>query len=558
MNKNCKNCNCSFEITDEDLKFYDKVSPVFNDVKYSIPEPSLCPDCRQQRRLSFRNERNLYHRKCSCCSKNIISIYSSDSQYTIYCSDCWWNDSFDPLEYGVEFDFSKSFFEQFNSLMKRVPRIGLHVSNNENSDYINFSGYNKNSYLIFAAEYDENCFYGNRVMESQDCVDTLNCLRSQWCYEVVDVESCYNLFFSQSCKNCNDSMFLIDCIGCSDCLLSFNLRKQKYCIFNKQYTKEEYFIKKNEILSILNSSDRNLLIQKFIEMKKKVINKNLEILESESSMGNYLFNTRNCKNCFDISSGEDCIYAYSGVKMKDCMDVCHLYDAELSYEVTSTGYNSYNVLFSNTAWTTSNSYYVDNVHSSSDVFGCINLKKNKYCILNKQYTKEEYEILFPKIIEHMKKTGEWGEFFPVSLSPFGYNETVVNEYYPFNKEEALSKGYKWRDEDVQSQYQGVKYEVLENINDIQDDICNAILQCEVTGKAYKIIPQELSFYRKMELPIPKRCPDQRHLDRMQLRNPRVLCDRKCMKCNTDIKTTYSPERKEIVYCEDCYSNYIYN
>jgi hypothetical protein len=26
----------------------------------------------------------------------------------------------------------------------------------------------------------------------------------------------------------------------------------------------------------------------------------------------------------------------------------------------------------------------------------------EYCILNKQYTKEEYEILVPKIIEHMK------------------------------------------------------------------------------------------------------------------------------------------------------------
>ena len=30
----------------------------------------------------------------------------------------------------------------------------------------------------------------------------------------------------------------------------------------------------------------------------------------------------------------------------------------------------------------------------------------------------------------MKKTGEWGEFFPSSISPFGYNETVAMEYYP--------------------------------------------------------------------------------------------------------------------------------
>jgi Zn ribbon nucleic-acid-binding protein len=62
--KTCKHCNSSFEITDKDLEFYEKVSPTFNSKKYSIPSPTLCPDCRQQRRLSFRNERSLYKRNC--------------------------------------------------------------------------------------------------------------------------------------------------------------------------------------------------------------------------------------------------------------------------------------------------------------------------------------------------------------------------------------------------------------------------------------------------------------------------------------------------------------
>jgi Zn ribbon nucleic-acid-binding protein len=62
--KSCKNCNSSFEITDKDLEFYEKVSPSFNGKKYLIPSPTFCPDCRQQRRLTFRNERKLYKRKC--------------------------------------------------------------------------------------------------------------------------------------------------------------------------------------------------------------------------------------------------------------------------------------------------------------------------------------------------------------------------------------------------------------------------------------------------------------------------------------------------------------
>jgi hypothetical protein len=70
--KSCKQCNSTFEITDKDIEFYDKISPSFPSPdsiesglkKFSIPTPTLCPDCRQQRRLSFRNLRNLYKRKC--------------------------------------------------------------------------------------------------------------------------------------------------------------------------------------------------------------------------------------------------------------------------------------------------------------------------------------------------------------------------------------------------------------------------------------------------------------------------------------------------------------
>jgi hypothetical protein len=91
-----------------------------------------------------------------------------------------------------------------------------------------------------------------------------------------------------------------------------------------------------------------------------------------------------------------------------------------------------------------------------------------------------------------------------------------------------------------------------DIKDIPDDILNWAVECEVTSKPFRIIKQELDFYRKHSLPIPRRHPDQRHLDRMSLRNPRRLYDRSCDKCGVDIRTTYSPDRSEIVYCEGCY------
>jgi len=106
-------------------------------------------------------------------------------------------------------------------------------------------------------------------------------------------------------------------------------------------------------------------------------------------------------------------------------------------------------------------------------------------------------------------------------------------------------------------YKGPKIEMPDKIEDTSEDICKKILICEVTAKPYKIIPQEFEFYKKMNLPLARRCPDQRHRDRVALRNPRKLWDRKCSKCSKDIKTTYSPDRPEIVYCEKCYLEQVY-
>ena len=198
------------------------------------------------------------------------------------------------------------------------------------------------------------------------------------------------------------------------------------------------------------------------------------------------------------------------------------------------------------------------------------MRNAKYCILNKQYTKEEYFNLKEKIIQHMKQPcstnshstssglpsgQEWGEFFPIAMSPFTYNETVAHEYFPMTKEEVLKRGWKWKDEDTKN-YQIQTYNIPDSITDVPDTICNEILACTTCKKNYKIQKAELTFYKKQNLPIPRICPDCRHRQRMQLRNPRTLFNRKCDKCAIDTQTTFAPERPEQVYCEECYLNVV--
>jgi hypothetical protein len=188
------------------------------------------------------------------------------------------------------------------------------------------------------------------------------------------------------------------------------------------------------------------------------------------------------------------------------------------------------------------------------------MKHASYCILNKQYSREEYEKLVPKIIEHMRRTGEWGEFLPSPLSLFGYNKTTAQMYAPLSAEDARKRGWRWDEEEAPPPEvkKTIDARMLpDNQKDIPDDILNWAIRCEVTGRPFKIQPQELAFYRSQKLPIPRRHWYQRHLDRFHQRNPRTFWKRQCAKCQKPIETTFAPERPEIVYCEECYLKEVY-
>ena len=234
-------------------------------------------------------------------------------------------------------------------------------------------------------------------------------------------------------------------------------------------------------------------------------------------------------------------------------------EAELLYEMHATA-TAHKCAFVNFARGCNDTYYSDCVSSCNNCFGCTGLNHKEYCILNKQYTKEQYEELLPKIVDHMKSTGEWGQGFPPSIMPFGYNETVAQDLYPLEKEVALKLGFKWCD--YESPVPEAEKIISANqlpvsILEIPNDILNWAIKCEVTNKPFKIIPQELEFYRKMKLSIPHVHPDERHKRRMAMRNPHKLWGRKCDKCSADIKTSFAPDRPEVVYCEKCYLDEVY-
>lgn len=553
MEKNCSHCAQPFIIRQEDQKFLEDVSPLIAGKKFLIPLPKLCPRCREQRRLAYRNERVLYRRKSDLSGKEMISFFHPDAPFKIYTKEEWWSDEWDAMDYGVEFDFSRPFFEQFYELTLRVPRVPLVNNKSENAEYCNFTDNNKNCYLIFSADDNEDCYYCALMAKNRAVIDSVWIFDSELLYECVECTHCYNLRYCQNCENCSDSAFLLNCRGVRNSLFCVNLRNKEYHMFNKPVGKERYVQAMKELAGSYSKYQAafqrvNTLKQEF-PLRKADNNTNCE-----NVTGDNVVNSKNVYLSFDVYDSEDCAYSMEGLRAANCYDIGYFDKTQWCYEGNSL--IGYGLRFTNFCKDSTDLIYCDNCHGSKNCFGCIGLKKKEYCIFNRQYSKEEYKEIVPRIIEHMKSTNQWGEFFPMKYSLFPYNETVAQEFYPLKEEEAAVQKLPWRQPKA-SEFLPQKIQLPDNISEADDSICNEILSCEVTGKNFRIIPQELKFYRMMKLPLPRKCPDQRHLERLARRNPRKLWKRQCQKCSTATETTYAPDRPEIIYCEKCYLAEVY-
>jgi len=567
--KICQNCKSKFVIEPEDFEFYKKIS---------VPEPTFCPDCRMQRRMAFRNERKVYKRKCDFSNEMTFTEFSPDAPVKVYDLKIWNSDKWDPMDYGMEYDFSKPFFEQYKELIQKVPWPSRSVDDAVNSDYSMHAGFIKNCYYIFNVGFSEDCAYGVDLTYSKDSYDNFSIAKCELCYDGVMLAGCYKTFYSSNCADCQEVYFSKNLVNCHNCFGCTNLRHKKYHIFNKSYSKEEYFKKLKEFdLGSYRS------IQELKQKAKKhhlgFPNKFMHGRHNSNVRGDDIYNSKDVLDSYIIKNAENLRYCQISIvsPTKDCYDSFVFgHTSSLLYEcfVCFTGVNRLNFCM-NCRPNSHDMEYCVECRSSSNLFGCMGLKHKKYCIFNKQYTKKEYEELVPKIKKQMDqmpykdKKGnvyKYGEFYPADLSPHAYNDTEAQTHFPLTKEQVLELDLKWNDKPKQEYQSTIKAKDLpDNIGDVDDSVLKEVIECENESKGscpgpgvFRLIPIELEFYKKHNIPLPRLCFECRHQQRVKLRNPFKLWKRQCMKkgCNVKFQTSYSPERKEIVYCEKCYQKEI--
>jgi hypothetical protein len=335
------------------------------------------------------------------------------------------------------------------------------------------------------------------------------------------------------------------------------LRNKQYCFFNEQLTKQEY----EEHIKGIDLGKREVLREyqdKFEDLLKSAIYRGTQNVRSAGSVGDLMKGCNNCYTVFrQVGSGENLRYVAS---LNNCKDMMHIFGTGSSSDIyNSTGVaDSSRIKFSLMIRTGLEVEYSMECTDCEYCFGCFGLRNKKYCIFNKQYEPNAYWERVDEIKTAMLDRGEYGEFFPLSMSPFPYSDTAAWLEFPLTKEEVVQNGWRWEDEppsdlDLSKLKLLQPAEIPNDISKVKDDILNSVFICEKTKKPFRITKSELDFYKQYNLALPTIHPEERMRERIRShKHPYRLWQYPCSKCGMTMDTIYELGSKEMVYCEACY------
>jgi hypothetical protein len=551
--KTCRQCTQVFTIYQEDIDFY-KV--------FKVPSPTLCPQCRLQKKMGYRiNIVPVFYKKdCSAPghSERVISTYAPDNPLKIYDYNFWHSDVWESMDFGQNYNPNEQFFKQLGNFIQKAPHPAIYKDpKGVNSEYVVSGLAPKNCYYSAVPYNSENIYYSSTILYSKDCLDCVYLDSCQSCYGAVNLFRCYNCFFCYDSQECLDSFFLFNCRNCQYCFGSSNLRNKKYYFFNQPLPQEEYEQKIKQI----NLGERIILHEykmKFENVLNLAIHKNTNNLKVINSTGNDLRECKNCFYCFEVWGGcENLRYSASLEKSNNVMDFFGGVHNSFVYEATGISYCN-DIKFCLQCRHSSNLEFCCECHNCNYCFACFGLKNKKYCIFNKQYSESEYWQLVDKIKSQMLAEGEYGQFLPLEIAWVPYNDSSASTELPLSEVEIKQRGWHFQ-EMVKSEIDLSRVPLVrandlpDNIKNVNEDILEKVIVCFSSGKPFKLTKFELDFYRNHNLPLPIEHPAERIRDLLKdFRHPYKLWQYPCSLCGQTMHSGWDPAKNYKVYCEACY------
>ncbi len=522
--------------------------------RFGFPVPNTHPIARFVMRLAHGNSWSLYWTSDARTGKKLLSGYNPKEGLQIVDHHYWTSDEFDAKEYGREFDFSRGFFEQYFEMINNIPHPNVEIVNCTNVEYANHVFSSKNCYLCFICFHCENVLYSFRVRQCRDSLYCINSRSCELCYQCVLCNECYDVQFSEFSNNCNGSRFLSNCNNCVDCYQCANMQNKQYCIQNIQYTPEAYEAKMKEIdLSSYKEFQREYeKWQTFLGTQPIQAE---HTINCEDSTGTLMKNCRSCIVCFNLSNAEQCVNSF-GNNQAECCDTS---GEGSEYGIMNVGFlDSQRVAYTMVAEHSYDIWYSHSIFQSHDCFGCFGLKKSAYCILNKEYAPDEYDQLKKRIIEHMKRTGEWGQYFPPQYSPFCYNDTnvvgVLDSEFDDCDAVARRMGLRARAYDEEKNHNATSVSQMPDRSDAwRESHLDMVWACARSERAFKITNQELRLYQRMRVPVPR----EHWRTQFEIFSPMmypVPHHAVCAQCNKEIYAYIHPHKtSRRLLCDTCFN-----
>ena len=213
--------------------------------------------------------------------------------------------------YSREYDLGKSFFANFRALSDIFPyQYLLKFLNNENADFADAIFGAKNAYLSFVIGVDgENVTYSafsyGNTTNIHNCF--FACKNVSNAYMSAGITTSHNIFYSKYITDSSNIWFSSNLIGCEECIGCDGLQNQKYAIGNRVLSREEYLMKKGEILRDKKGFDRyyqHVCDKKAINFASENVTGNFIIKSHHVENGGWIANIHNSRNVL-VGNGDN-------------------------------------------------------------------------------------------------------------------------------------------------------------------------------------------------------------------------------------------------------------
>lgn len=596
--KKCIYCGDDFAFFDLEKKLLDK---------HWFSETVQCSTCMFKMLNSYLNDRHLYFRKDSESGENIISILSDNYKWNVLEAKKYTKSLFDDLWLKYWKNIWTDIISDFKKLYNDFPKPSrLIYPSLENADYSSHVWWAKNLYLSFCVFVDcEDIFYSLRtVWWTKNAFNSYNIIGWSNIYCSMVLWNCHNAYFVKNSVNSSNLIFCTDMNNCSECIFCCNQVNKKYMIFNKQYLKDDYFKIKDDILNRFKNYNefKSLENNYYNFLDQNYISNSININNCEKVVWEATFYSKNSVNTFSCTALENSANVLSVWDEKNDININIINSVEAWTNCQnfiwscSVWLNAYNIFYSLSVIESKNIYYWIDIEWCEELMFCVWLKNKKYCILNKQYEKDEYFKLKTEIINDLKNNNKWWDYQWFDISIFPYNDTLAYDYFKVNKiifpdktekiinsesrwiVTILSNDFisdaildlwwkekikiKWRTKDKEINIWDdsliIQAKDLPNIDIVTDDILQKTIICEESWRPFRIIKKELDFLKNKWLPLP-RIHHELRIDKLLAHRPiwQMFLWKSDLTWD-DILSVYKYKPKYKVYSINEYNELMYN